>query len=42
MNSYGRFGALLGTIYVGHTHCKFLVSLAVRPMSLMKQFNNTM
>lgn len=23
--TYGRFGALLGTIYIGHTHCKFLV-----------------
>lgn len=27
MNKYGRFGALLGTIYVGHTNCKFLVSI---------------
>lgn len=26
MSNYGRFGALLGTIYIGHTHCKFLVS----------------
>lgn len=28
MNNYGRFGALLGTVYIGHTHCKFLVSLS--------------
>lgn len=26
-SNYGRFGALLGTIYIGHTHCKFLVRL---------------
>lgn len=26
MHNYGRFGALLGTIYIGHSHCKFLVS----------------
>lgn len=25
MSDYGRFGTLIGTIYVGHTNCKFLV-----------------
>ncbi|KAJ6647195.1 Glycerol kinase 2 [Pseudolycoriella hygida] len=25
MNKYGRFGPLLGTIFVGNTHCKFLI-----------------
>lgn len=29
MNNYGRFGALLGTIYIGHTHCKYLVSILI-------------
>lgn len=24
--NYGRFGALLGTISIGNSHCKFLVS----------------
>lgn len=25
MSNYGRFGALLGTIAIGNSHCKFLV-----------------